>query len=140
MSTWTPVARRTTPTLANDADTSASPQTIGWDGRNLNEGEVCGVSVTANASNGAGHSVRVQLYSEGALTNLLYDTTIDLATAADPTGTSGTDTLAMPIPLFPTLFTDGNNSSPALHSYVVTDIGGGGGKDYAVFWFVRTVG
>ena len=86
--TWNPVARRGTPTLAGGGSTSADPQTIGWDGKNVNEGEVCGVSVTVNASNGAGHSVRVQLYSEDALTNLLYDTTIDLSA-----GTSGTDTL-----------------------------------------------
>ena len=130
--TWIPVARRGTPTLAGGGSTSADPQPLGWDGKNVNEGEVCGVSVTVNASNGAGHSVRVQLYSEDALTNLLYDTTIDLSA-----GTSGTDTLAMPIPLFPTLFTDGNNSTPSSHSYVVTDINGGGGKDYQVFWFVR---
>ena len=132
--TWVPVARRDTNPLANNATDAV--QTIGWDGRNLIEGEVCGVSVTVNASNGAGHSVRVRLYTENALTNLMYDTTIDLSA-----GTSGTDTLAMPIPLFAQKV-EGASTVPSVHSYTVTDIGGGGAgpasdKTYSVLFFVR---
>ena len=136
--TWVPVARRDTNPLANNATDAV--QTIGWDGRNLIEGEVCGVSVTVNASNGAGHSVRVRLYTENALTNLMYDTTIDLSA-----GTSGTDTLAMPIPLFAQKMEGTPMSTvPSVHSYTVTDIGGGGAagppdtrKTYSVLFFVR---
>jgi hypothetical protein len=133
--TWVPVARRDTAALANNA--TGAVQTVGWDGRNLAEGEVCGVSVTVNASAGAGHSVRVRLYTETALTNLMYDTTIDLSAS-----TSGTDTLAMPIPLFaqnsslPAAGTP-TTTTPSVHTYTVTDIGGGGAKTYSVLFFVR---
>ena len=131
--TWVPVARRDTLALANNATTAVPQPTVGWDGRNLTEGEVCGVSVTVNASNGAGHSVRVRLYTETALTNLMYDTTIDLSAS-----TSGTDTLAMPIPLFAQKMEGTPMSTvPSVHTYTVTDIGGGGAKIYQVLFFVR---
>ena len=134
--TWVPVARRTTIPLATgpavgDTDT----QSIGWTGRNISEGEVCGVSVTANgAAGGAAHAVRIRLYTEDPGVNLMYDTTIELFHPG--TGMSGTDTLAMPIPLFPQLVTDGG-TSPSLHSYSVTDIDGNGTQTYSVLFFIR---
>ena len=134
--TWVPVARFTTPALATGPlvppAADQTTQTIGWAGRNIQDGEVCGVSVTANSSNGVGHAVRIRLYTEDPGVNLMYDTTIDLS---DPVA-SGTDTLAMPIPLFPQLTTD-SGTSPSVHSYTVQDINGNGTQTYSVLFFIR---
>ena len=136
--TWVPVARLDTPALAAGATTAGplplEPQTIGWIGSNLAEGEVCGVSVTTDGAALAGHFVRVRLFTETALTNLMYDTTISLETS-----TSGTDTLAMPIPLFAQKV-EGTPSAyvPSVHSYTVENIAGGGvARTYQVLFFIR---
>ena len=134
--TWVPVARLDTPALAAGATTAGplplEPQTIGWIGSNLAEGEVCGVSVTTDGAALAGHFVRVRLFTETALTNLMYDTTISLETS-----TSGTDTLAMPIPLFAQK-TEESATNPSIHTYTVENIAGGGvARPYQVLFFIR---
>ena len=88
--TWVPVSRLDTPALAAGGSTSGDPQTIGWIGRNLSEGEVCGVSVTTDGAALAGHFVRVRLFTETALTNLMYDTTISLETSTSGTPSDST--------------------------------------------------
>ena len=139
--TWVPVARFGAGPLAVGATTTTAG--FGWIGRNITEGEVCGVSVTADANGGgaagAAHAVRIRLYSESVPfgspgVNLMYDTTIELFHPG--TGMSGTDTLAMPIPLFPQLVTDGG-TSPSLHTYSVTDIDGNGQNIYNVLFLIR---
>lgn len=128
MATWTPIDRDTMTVSGGSSTTFAAGNTsndftIKSGTLGISSGAVCGVQVTANASNGAGHFAHIKMYTEAAKTNLFYETKIDFEF-----GSAGSDTLAMPLPAF---------STP---TYTLSDISGGGGKTYTVQFLVQVTG
>jgi len=118
--TWTPIDRDATLSLA--AGATSADQTIKTGTVGIARGLVYGVQVTADSSNGAGHTATVRMYSEVAKTNLFYETAIDLSA-----GTSGSDTLATPIPVFGT------------PTYTLTDASGDGSTVYTILFMVQAM-
>ena len=117
---WIPITRDTTASLA--AGATSAPQTVKSGTTGLSRGLIYGVQVTANSSNGAGHTATIEMYSEDAETNLFYATEIDL-----DEGPSGCDTLATPIPGFDT------------PTYTLTDTGGDGSTVYTIMFMVKAM-
>ena len=120
---WVPVARDTHSGVGNNATTAIGDGAIKTGtvaASAVPRGLIHGVQLTVSASSGASHKATVKVYSGTTTAYLHYEVTIDL----NP-NTQGSDTLATPIPFF-----DGA-------SYTITDVAGGGGKDYTIVFYVK---
>ena len=124
---WVPVARDTHSGVGNNATTAINPGTgVGLiktgtlASSAVPRGLIHGLQLTVSASSGASHKATVKVYSGTTTSYLHYEVTLDL----NP-NTQSSDTLATPIPFF-----DGA-------SYTITDVAGGGGKDYTIVFYVK---
>tara|TARA_R110000751_G_scaffold10139_1_gene37578 strand:+ start:1466 stop:1846 length:381 start_codon:yes stop_codon:yes gene_type:complete len=117
---WIPTDRDAFAGVADDGVTGVTPIKSGT--ANISRGLLLGVQLSVNASSGASHKATVKVYSEAAATYLHYDVTLDL----NP-NTQSSDTLATPIPFFGT------------PHFTVTDVSGGGSKNYTVLFYVKAL-
>ena len=83
--------------------------------------EVHGFQLSVSATSGGSHKATVKVYSEVAATYLFHEVTVDL----NP-NTQATSFLTNPIPL---------TSAPY---FTITDVAGGGGKNYTILFFVKS--
>ena len=117
---WIPTDRDTFSSVANNATTAVTAIKSGT--ASVSRGLLLGVQLSVNASSGVSHKATVKVYSEAAATYLHYDVTLDL----NP-NTQSSDTLATPIPFFGT------------PHFTVTDVAGGGSKNYTVLFYVKAL-
>ena len=117
---WIPVDRVTHSGVANNATTTVAPIKAGLS--NVDRGLLYGCQLTVSASSGASHKATVKVYSGTTTTYLHYEVTLDL----NP-NTQSSDTLATPIPFF-----EGA-------SYTITDVAGGGSKDYTITFYMKSL-
>jgi hypothetical protein len=116
---WIPTEREAHAGVGNNATTTEAPIRVAGGG-NIPKGLLLGVQLSVNASSGTSHKATVKVYSEIAKTYLHYDVTLDL----NPNTQKG-DTLATPIPLFGTPY------------YTITDVAGGGSKNYTILFYMK---
>jgi len=116
---WTPIAREAHDSVADDATTTIAPiRALG--GGNIPKGLLLGVQLTVNASSGGSHKAIVKVYSEAAGTYIVLDETLDL----NP-NTQESKLLSSPIPIFGTPY------------YTLTDVSGGGSKNYTIVFYMK---
>tara|TARA_R100000655_G_scaffold109361_1_gene163648 strand:- start:975 stop:1355 length:381 start_codon:yes stop_codon:yes gene_type:complete len=115
---WVPVDRAEHNGVANNATTTVAPIKAGLG--SVSRGLIHGCQLTVSASSGASHKATVKVYSGTTTTYLHYEVTLDL----NP-NTQSSDTLATPIPFF-----EGA-------SYTITDVAGGGSKNYTIVFYVK---
>ena len=117
---WIPIERVAHGSVANNATTAVTPIKAGL--ANVARGLLYGCQLTVNASSGASHKATVKVYSGTTTTYLHYEVTLDL----NP-NTQSSDTLATPIPFF-----EGA-------SYTITDVAGGGSKNYTITFYMKSL-
>jgi hypothetical protein len=119
---WVSTTRDSFSGVANNATTAATE--IKLSGGSIPSKpfrEIHGFQLSVSASSGASHKATVKVYSEAAATYLFHDVTVDLHP-----NTQETSFLTNPIPL---------TSAPY---FTITDVAGGGGKDYTILFFVKS--
>ena len=120
---WVPVARNTHSGVGNNATTAIGDGLIKTGtlaSSAVPRGLIHGFQLTVSASSGVSHKATVKVYSGTTTDYLHYEVTVDL----NP-NTQTSDTLATPIPFF-----DGA-------CYTITDVAGGGGKNYTIKFYVK---
>ena len=117
---WIPVERVAHSSVGGGTTTTVAPIKSG--SANVARGLLYGCQLTVSASSGSSHKATVKVYSGTTTTYLHYEVTLDL----NP-NTQSSDTLATPIPFF-----EGA-------SYTITDVAGGGGKDYTIIFYMKSL-
>ena len=124
---WIPVARDPYTGVGNNSTTSIDPangtgliKTGTLASSAVPRGLIHGFQLTVSASSGVSHKATVKVYSGTTTDYLHYEVTVDL----NP-NTQTSDTLTTPIPFF-----DGA-------CYTITDVAGGGGKNYTIKFYVK---
>ena len=117
---WIPTLRDKFSGVANNHTTGVTPITSSLDG--LGRCVVHGFHISVSASSGGTHKADVRIYSETAATYLLQETSVTLHP-----NTQSTNFLTNEIPV---------TSAPY---FTITDENGGGGKDYTILFFVKTM-
>lgn len=116
---WIPMDRDSFTGVADDGSTSAT--TLKSNGVAVPRGAVCGFHVSVSATSGGSHKAVVNVYENGGA-NLVYSAQVDL----NP-NTHASDNLATPIPFF---------ANPV---FILTDVSGGGSKNYTVRFWVKAI-
>lgn len=105
--------------VADDASTAATALKSGTAA--VTRGAICGFHVTVQTSSGSSHEATVDVYENGG-TNLVYSATL----ALNP-NVQASDNLATPIPFF---------ANPV---FILTDVSGGGSKNYTIRFWVKAI-
>ena len=117
---WIPTIRDSFSSVGDDATTAITPI------RSLSVGMdrcvIHGFHISVSATTGETHKADVSIYSEVAATYNLQETTVTLYP-----NIQSTSFLTNPIPL---------TSAPY---FTITDENGGGGKNYTILFFVKTM-
>ena len=116
---WLPMDRDNFTGVGNNASTAATTLKSGTSP--VARGAICGFHVSVNASSGGSHKAVVDVYENGG-TNLVYSTEL----ALNP-NTQASDNLSTPIPFF---------ANPV---FILTDVAGGGSKNYSVRFCVKAI-
>lgn len=117
---WIPIERVAHSGVGDGATTTVAPIKSGL--TNVARGLLYGCQLTVNASSGSTHKATIKVYSGTTTTYLHYEVTLDL----NP-NTQSSDTLATPIPFF-----EGA-------SYTITDVAGGGSKNYTITFYMKSL-
>lgn len=124
---WIEVARHTFTGVGNNATTAITKiapvaQKFKLESNALTNAEIHGFQIQVHATSGASHKATVKTYDDGGGTYTYHEITEDL----NP-NLSSTHVVSNPFPIWGDLH------------FSITDVSGGGGKNYSIIFFVKNM-